>query len=133
LPRGGYPANEAYYPAIDAANAGDLASATQAFGEEIKIHLDNAAAYFNRGVALEAEGQHEQAISDYGQALKIISGRPEVSFSMKGAYLIDGQPDNFFILYARAGAYSTMGQVDLAMADYTRAIDIKPDFADALV
>ena len=47
--------------------------------------------------------------------------------------LIAQDPKNAAALYNRGYAYDHKGQYDLAIADYTHAIALKPNYADAFI
>jgi len=68
--------------------------------------------YFTRGGANLSQGNWDQAIADYTEAIRL-------------------KPD-FFVAYLNRGtAQRKKGEVDLAIADYTRAIQEKADLYDA--
>ena len=73
---------------------------------------DNATEYFNRGNAHIENGEHDRAIADYTEAIRI---KPDYA----KAYTIVASPT------------LTKGEHDRAIADYTEAIRIKPDYAEA--
>jgi tetratricopeptide (TPR) repeat protein len=66
-----------------------------------------AEVFNNRGVAYRLKGDHERAINDYGQAIKLNS-----KFAM--AYI------------NRGVAYDHRGDYDRAIADYEQALKLKP-------
>ena len=67
--------------------------------------LNDAAAYYNRGVAYARKGQYDQAISDFTKAL-------EINSRLAKAY------NN------RGGAYYRIGQLDQAWEDVHKAQDL---------
>ena len=69
-------------------------------------------AYYNRGNAYRAKGDHDHAIADYTKAIEL---NPKVA----GYY--DGRGD----------AYKAKGDLDKAIADYTKAIEISPKWDEA--
>ena len=68
---------------------------------------DLALAYNNRGSAYSDKGQHDRAIQDYDQAIKL-------------------NPSNARAYYNRGIAYSAKGQHDRAIQDYDQAIKLDP-------
>ena len=71
-----------------------------------------AAFYFNRGVEWTNKGEHDKAIADFTEAIRI---DPKLS----GAYS------------NRGSAWDNKGEHDKAIADYTEAIRIDPRLATA--
>ena len=64
---------------------------------------DLALAYTNRGFAYGTKGQHDRAIQDYDQAIKL-------------------DPSNAVVFSNRGRAYDAEGQLDRAIQDYDQAI-----------
>lgn len=71
-----------------------------------------AVAYFNRGNALDDQGDHDAAIADYTASIKL-------------------KPDYVDTYLNRGLAYQGKKNYEEALADFTRAIALKPDFARA--
>ena len=71
-----------------------------------------AVAYFNRGNALDDQGDHDAAIADYTASIKL-------------------KPDYVDTYLNRGLSYQDKKDYENALADFTRAIAIKPDFARA--
>ena len=67
----------------------------------------NAVAYFNRGNVYDQMGEHDRAIADYTEAIKLDPTDPDI-FNNRGQ------------------AYDTKGEYDLAIADYTQPIRLEP-------
>jgi len=66
---------------------------------------------FNRGHSFEANGQYDQAVSDYNRAIAL-------------------KPDLAMAYEARGNSYYKLRQYDWAITDYTRAIALRPDNAE---
>ena len=71
-----------------------------------------ARAAFDRGYAAEDKGDHQTAIVEYTDAIRLKPDYPD-AFNNRGL------------------AYKNLEQYDKAIADYTEAIRLKPDFASA--
>jgi lipoprotein NlpI len=69
-------------------------------------------AFYNRGNAYVQKGDHDQAIADFDEALKL-------------------EPKNASILNNRGNARSDKGESDAAMTDFEAAIKINPRYAAA--
>ena len=63
--------------------------------------------YIDRGSAYDDQGEHDQAIADYTNALEL-------------------DPRNAVGYFIRGIAYDAKGEHDLAIADYTKAIELEP-------
>ena len=58
-------------------------------------------------------GEHEKAVADYDEALRL-------------------RPDYTDASYNRGNAYSRIGEHEKALADYNEALRLKPDYLDVL-
>ena len=87
--------------------AGDFDSAIVML-TKILTEENNAEAYYYRGWDYSKKGQHDQAITDYSQAIKL-------------------KPDFVYAYAARGISYKANGQIDPAIADYSQAIRLKPN------
>jgi tetratricopeptide (TPR) repeat protein len=73
---------------------------------------DLAIAFYNRGNAYRPKGQHDRAIQDYDQAIKL--------------------NPNYALAYNNRGiAYGAKGQHDRAIQDFDQAIKLDPSYAKA--
>lgn len=75
---------------------------------------DNAALYYNQGVARYEKGDYAEAIKDYTKAIEL-------------------NPRYADAHYNRGIAYDDKGEYDRAIKDYTKAIELNPGYADAYV
>lgn len=110
-------------------------------GKETKVNL--AIAYYNRGNDYQAQGNHDQAIADYTQSIKLdpqasAYNNRGYSYSRKEQYdaaiadfdqALKLKPDHQFANYNRGWAYSAKGDHVHALMDYNRAIARNPDDA----
>src|SRR5216683_1801703 len=73
-------------------------------------HLYNEAAHNNLGSALDAKGQHDAAIAEFKEAIRL-------------------KPDNAAAHYNLGFALNADGQRDAAIAEFKEALRPKPDYA----
>jgi tetratricopeptide (TPR) repeat protein len=91
----------------------DYRNATADFTKAAPHDPSNASsALNNRANAYELIGEYDQALEDYGRAIKL-------------------NPKNAVASFNRAGLYYTKAEYEDAIKDYDRAIDVKPDYIDA--
>ena len=106
-------------------------------------------AYYNRGLVNSSLGDYDLAIADFGQALKfpasasssLLSRSPvERPTSFIGDMIeaselerefLDTGADLPSVLLQRALAYQAKGEVDSALADLDKAIELQPDSSEA--
>jgi tetratricopeptide (TPR) repeat protein len=94
---------------------------------------ESATAYSGRGGVYAKKGQFDQAIADYTKAIELQPG--ETLFLRDGwaAKLPSEQVEEMVFLSAgsaywmRGTAFEQKGELDQAIADYTKAIDIDPE------
>ena len=93
--------------------AGDLEKAAASLAAAVRLDPSRARAWYNLGLAHNALQQPEQAIADL----------------LKGE---TADPNDPAIPYARATILARLGQRDDAIAAASRALQIRPDFPDAI-
>jgi len=76
------------------------------------MNQHDAEKYFYRGLDLQDNGLHDEAIKEYTKSIEL-------------------NPNNALAYYHRGIAYDELGEYEEVIADYTKAIEIDPDFADA--
>lgn len=106
--------------------------------------LDRVAVYVNRGIIRAANGDYPQALADYKAALAILPEQPEALANIGNLLFIDGQyakamelydrslelniRDNHVIHLNRGMLHEKLGHLEAAEADYTKAIELKPEW-----
>lgn len=130
---------------------GDSERALQDISEYIRLGPDKPPGYMKRGALLEKLGRYDQALSDYSKAIalqpaaailatgadyktraSLLSrlGRHKESISdLSKAIGLDDSDDD--ALRIRGDEYFALGQFEKAIADYTRAIELSPQYARA--
>lgn len=106
---------------------------------------ENARGHYNRGYALDEEGETQAAMASYRQALAIRPEYPEAHNNLGNALKEQGRLDEAMDQYRAAlrqkpdyaEAYNNIGSVlerrgeyEEAVAYYRKALDIRPDFAE---
>jgi hypothetical protein len=82
------------------------------FNHTLQVTKNNWFAYHNMGTALSAEGEIEDAVNNYSEAIRIF---PNYSNAYNN----------------RGNAYSILGQYQQAINDFNKAIHIRPNYAEA--
>lgn len=106
------------------------------YEKAMKFRKDYVKAYFNRGLANYGKGNAEFAVRDMTQAIALAE-RPQAPVktakkSSKKAAVIDEKPFKLNeAYYGRGLANAKLGVSEKAVVDFTKAIDLKPDYADA--
>jgi tetratricopeptide (TPR) repeat protein len=118
------------------------------FGHALKVTKNNYLAHNNLGLALFAEGETEEAIAHYNEALNIKPIRPDhilvynnrgIAYHRLGLYqnalddlnkAISMKPDYADAYSNRGIVYSNLNRNELALEDFNKAVQLKPDYAD---
>lgn len=95
-------------------NLGELSKAIADYEQAVALKPDVAPAHYELGLALSAQKRYRLAIDAYSQAIKLT-------------------PDNANFWYARCGAKSLVNDNAGAREDCIKAVQLKPDFVDAIV
>jgi lipoprotein NlpI len=69
-----------------------IAACTRVIQNRRTSKQDRASAHHNRGLAYRANGDHERAIADYSEAIRLVPKDADVHFDRGLAYLYDGNP-----------------------------------------
>jgi tetratricopeptide (TPR) repeat protein len=117
--------------------------------EFIRLEPDFAMAYYVRGDAYADLGEHQQAIRDYDQAIRMKIGDVGVYNDRAVSYFRSGQHEKAMqdfdkairlkpeievvakVYFNRGFFYAELDQFQRAIGDYNEAIRLKPDFAHA--
>ncbi|HEY8099799.1 MAG TPA: tetratricopeptide repeat-containing glycosyltransferase family protein [Burkholderiaceae bacterium] len=135
-----------HYLGVIATQTNDHQGAVELIGKAIEINPDDATAYNNRGLALQALLQLDAALASYDKAIAIQPAYAEAYYNRGNVLQGLKQLHAALASYDKAiaikreytKAYSNRGgllqelkQLDAAIASYDKAIAIKPDFAEA--
>ena len=107
-----------------------------------------AVQHYNRGVELQEEGNYEQAILEYTNAIELDPNFADAYYNRGIAYKNKGEFDNAIADYSRAieldpnhtwayynrgNAYILKGEFDNAIADFNKVIEVStnPDIIQA--
>jgi tetratricopeptide (TPR) repeat protein len=91
---------------------GEHEDAIQHFDEAIKLGVEVAFVYKQRGASYQALGHYEEAISDYDEAIRLNS-------------------DDVNAYYKRAASYYALEDYASAIADYNAVIEFDSEYVDA--
>ena len=135
---------------IEAHQRGELNSATEYYTHIISLDpVDNSIivnAYYNRGLVSTQKGSYDDAIADFGEAIKRNRNFADAHYHRGWVYgekrdydraindltkAIELRPDYAYAYYSRGWNYGQKNDCDRAINDYTKAIQLKPDYADA--
>lgn len=120
--------------------------AIEYLSQAIKLGLNDAAAYNNRGLVYAGLKQHQQAIKDYDQAIQLSQGDALAYINRGIAYRNLKQyqqaindydqatrldPRDADAYYNRGIAYSHLKQYQQAIKDYSQAIQLDPGKVEA--
>ena len=130
---------ETYYARADTHNSiGDYDSAISDFSRVIELNPEYAIVYTMRGDAYARKWDYIRAVADYKTVLQIYPGLNEIAqFTervVEATRAIELDPSDAFAYHNIGGAYRVFrgrhGVPDLAIANYTRAIELNPDQSD---
>ncbi|MFT7588265.1 MAG: tetratricopeptide (TPR) repeat protein [Limisphaerales bacterium] len=126
---------------------GDKEMAHSYFSKAIELRPNLTKAYFERAAILKSMGENAQAIQDYDQVIRDNGSKYAQAFlnrgltkkmegDFNGAFrdldmIIEEFTDNAELLKNRANLHLLFGSVAQGVADYTKAINMKPDYAEA--
>ena len=123
----------------------DVRRCDAALNEDTLTRYETVATHVNRGILRLRRGQIEEAIADFDEAMTLDPDQPE-AYLNKGAALVrrnnaEGALDLFTMAlerntsrpeiahYGRAVANEALGNVRQAYADYRRASELAPEWA----
>ena len=112
----------------------------------LETQKSDAALYLARSSAYASLGQHERALADREEAVRLAPGRAEAWLARGGSYhelgmhekgladrteAIRLDPKMAEAWCARGSAYYLLGQYRKALPDLARALELQPDYAEA--
>ncbi len=116
------------------------------FNTAITLHLDDAFAYGHRSIVYAKQGEYNRAIAGFNYALKLDPNNMTmvyfrgIAYALRGNYdeamadfsyaidhTIDHAPEHARFYIGRGNVSFWQGRVDLAIADYDRAIERDPN------
>lgn len=126
---------------------GNYEEAMQQYNEAIEIDDEYSRAYNNRGALHERQGDIETALKDYDTALRhddefapahYNAGRvrfyeknnPDAGLRHLDS-AIESEDKNALYYYVRGDIHSDQGNIELAKADYAKAVSLESDFTEA--
>ncbi len=123
-------------------NKGEYDNAIADYNEAIHLAPNEANAYCNRGVVYGEKREWNKAVADLSEAIRLNPKYVSAYFQRGCAYLGKGCPSSVFeksgtgvggLVGAAAWGFLGLGKADFdrAIADFTEAIRLKPDFAEA--
>ena len=92
---------------------GERKTAERIFTRIIELAPDNAAAWLNKGLALQTFGQREKALHCYAEAVKV-------------------DPQNDKVWYSRGMALSMLGEYEQAVTCFDEVLRLNPHHDEAL-
>ena len=132
---------------IRQANLGQLDTAISYYEKALSSKPNYAEAHYNLGFTLHRLGQLDAAVRSYK---KVVAIKPKyakshnnkilsvIYFFTKGQILdaidtlealIKDNPNDALLFNMSGGCYVSLGQLDMAVKNYKKAIAIKPDYA----
>jgi predicted TPR repeat methyltransferase len=129
------------------ANLGQLDTAISYYEKALSIKPDYTEAHYNLGFTLQRLGQLDSAVRSYK---KVVAIKPEyakahnnkilsvIYFFTNGQIpdaidtveaLIKDNPNDALLFNMCGGCYASLGQLDMAVKNYEKALAIKPDYA----
>jgi len=98
------------------------------FNKAIELNPKYAMAYNNRGLAYNQLKQYKKAVQDFSSAIQICTNLTQYKQSIQSTNY-SAERINYQMLYARrGGAYYNLGQYEQAVQDYSKAIEIDPNW-----
>jgi len=123
-------------------NKGEYDNAIADYNEAIHLAPNKANAYCNRGAVYGEKREWDKAVADLSEAIRLNPKYVSAYFQRGCAYLGKGCPSSVFeksgtsvgsLVGAAAWGFLGLGKADFdrAIADFTEAIRLKPDCAEA--
>lgn len=121
------PSKELFYQGVAFFKAGAQEKAIQCFTQAIEADKACAPAYYYRGLSYAMLKEYSRSITDYSEAIAIVNCLRGLNDNNLPAIGLD-----FAKLYLSRGvANACMWQTEKALEDFTKAIELKPKYAEA--
>ncbi|MBQ9470192.1 MAG: tetratricopeptide repeat protein [Bacteroidales bacterium] len=137
-----------YYAGLSAQLGGMYSEAISMYKQGLAVGFSSeGSAYFNMYEAYKAMGQNDEGVKCLEEGLVNYPQNLNILYSLINCYLEKGEdpskiifyidkalvdaPDNVSLLFAKGTLYDKLEQYDEAVAVYTKATEVKPDFFDA--
>jgi tetratricopeptide (TPR) repeat protein len=105
----------------------------------IELNPDDSLAWFMRGMALENLHRYDEAVIAYDRVVEIQPDdhvlwfkRGNVLEKLLRYKVVQLQPENYWAWYDRGRLLESLQQQEAAIASYDRAMQLKPDFQEAV-
>ncbi|MFZ1990659.1 MAG: tetratricopeptide repeat protein [Alphaproteobacteria bacterium] len=121
-------------------NMKDYDHALADYSEAIRLDPKLPEAYFRRGLMYFSENTYTSAIADFGQAIALAPNNPDAYYMRGKAYFYEGEAPALGIMAdvlkgkdidTNDDRKADKSLCSRAIADFTQAIRLKPDFAHA--
>ena len=134
-------------PGLGLRRKGDYDKAIADYTEAIRLNPKLAEAYYSRGFAYGKKGDYDKAIADYTEAIRLDPKYAEAYYNRGVAYATratttrrlpttprpSGWTRNMPRRIATGALPTGEGRYDKAIADYTEAIRLNPEYADGVL
>lgn len=113
-----------------------LSEAEADFNKAIECDSSYLLSYFNRALVYSDTNRPMAALADFDKVIRLDStssltyfNRALEDYDKVALY----SPNNVLVFYNRAGVYTQLGEYEKAVEDYSSAIKLYPDFANAYI
>ncbi len=106
----------------------DWEKAIADYTKAIQLSVDDPKAFYGRGKAFHAKELYDLALADYSMALEYYQANASFFATCRLGQSVPGlvHPMVSSVLHDRGAAYISLGQSELAIRDFTKAIELEP-------